>query len=174
MISNRSGHTLEPKPDVRRILIAAVVAPLSVFVILPPGLLYRWWADGPRFEPMSSLHTMAVLAAAFALPALFITLAIGVPLYLVALRRNIASIWLAAAAGFICPWTYYLGRYALIEAASPRYRAMTFPRYLLELTQTMVDAKFLLVPLSLFGMLVGIVFWFVAPRPIRTHTPGKL
>lgn len=154
------------KPDIRRIFIAAVVAPLSVFVILPFGLFYRWSADGPRFEPMNSLHWIVALSATLALPALFMTLTVGVPVYLVALRRNIASIWLPAATGFVCPWIYFLGRYALIEAASPPYHPMTSARFWLELTETMFDAKFLVIPLSVFGSLVGVVFWFVAPRPL--------
>lgn len=157
----------KPKPDIRRILIAAVVAPLSVFVILPFGLFYRWSADGLRFEPMNSLDWIVAFSATLALPALFMTLTVGVPVYLVALRRNIASIWLPAATGFVCPWIYFLGRYALIEAASPPYQPVTSAGFWLELTETMFDAKFLVIPLSVFGILVGVVFWFVAPRPLR-------
>lgn len=157
---------LKPKPDVSRIFIAAAVAPLSVFVIVPFGLFYRWSADGPRFEPMNSLHWIVSFATALSLPALFMTFIVGVPLYLVALRRNIASIWLTAAAGFVYPWIYFLGRYALIEAANPPYYPVTSATYWLELTETVLDAKFLIIPLSVFGILVGVVFWFLAPRPV--------
>jgi hypothetical protein len=155
------------KSDLRRIFAAAILAPLSIFVIVPFGLVYRWWADGPQFEPMNSLYWIVSLATTLALPASLMTLAVGVPMYLVALRRNIASIWLAAAIGFVCPWIYFLARYALIEAQSPPYHSMTSVNYWLELTETMFDAKFLVIPLSVFGILVGVVFWFVAPRPRR-------
>lgn len=158
---------MKPKPDIGRIFTAAVVAPLSIFAIVPFGLFYRWWADGPQFEAMNSLYWIVVLAATLALPASFMTLAVGVPVYLVALRRNIASIWLAVAIGFVCPWIYFLGRYALIEAQSPPYHSMTSVKYWLELTETMFDAKFLVIPLSVFGILVGVVFWFVASRRRR-------
>lgn len=165
---------MKPKPDILRILIAAVVAPLSIFVIVPFGLYYRWSADGPQFEPMNSLYWIVALAAALALPASFMTLTVGVPVYLIALRRNIASIWLTAAIGFVCPWIYFLARYAVIEAASPPYHPMTSVKYWLELTETMFDAKFLVIPLSAFGILVGVVFWFVAPRPLRRPLADNL
>ncbi|HEX5279471.1 MAG TPA: hypothetical protein VFW28_05295 [Micropepsaceae bacterium] len=148
------------------------MAPLSIFVIVPFGLLYRWWADGPQFELMNSLHWIVALAMALSLPALFMTLVAGVPLYVVALRRNIVSIWLAATIGFVCPWIYYLGRYALIEAQSPLYHSIMSIKYWLDLTETLFDAKFLVIPASAFGMFVGIVFWFVAPRPAREATGG--
>jgi hypothetical protein len=86
-------------------------------------------------------------------------------LYLVALRRNIASIWLTVAIGFVCPWIYFLGRYALIVAANPPYHPVT-SAYWLELIETIFDARFLVIPLSVFGILVGVVFWFLAPRPV--------
>lgn len=174
MISNRSAYTLKPKSDIRRIFIAAVVAPLSIFVIVPFGLFYRWSADGPRFEPMNSLHWIVALATTLSLPALLMTFMVGLPLYLMALRRNIVSIWLMAATGFVCPWIYFLGRYALIEAASPPYHPMTSVKYWLELTETMFDAKFLVIPLSAFGILVGAVFWFVARRPPRKPLADEL
>ena len=156
---------MNPKPDIRRIFVAAVVAPLSIFVIVPVGLLFEWAADGPRFDAMSSALAIGGVAAGASVPALLMTLIVGVPLYVVALRRNLASIWLAVATGFVCPWVYFLGRYALIEAASPLYHSMTFVKFWLGVAETVLDAKFLVIPLSLLGMLVGTVFWFLAPRP---------
>jgi len=164
MIRNRSNHKLKRKPDMRRIFIAAIVAPLSIFLIVPFGLFYRWSADGPRFEPLNSLYWIVGLATALSLPALIMTLLIGVPLYLAALRRDVASIWMTVAIGFVCPWIYFFGRYALVEAASPPYHPVTSANYWLELIETMFDAKFLVIPLSVFGMLVGVVFWFFAPH----------
>lgn len=167
------GSTLTPSgSDIRQIFIAGVVAPLSIFVIVPFGLLYRWSADGPRFELLNALHWIVGLAMALSLPALLMTLVAGVPLYLLALRRNIVSIWLTAVIGFVCPWIYYLGRYALIEAQSPLYHSMMSARYWLDVTETVFDAKFLVIPASAFGMFVGVVFWFVAPRP-TTEATGR-
>ncbi len=169
MILKVTGLQLKPKPHIGRIVTAAVVAPLPIFVIVPIGLFYRWTADGALFDFMNSLYWIGGLAAALALPALVMTLAVGVPVYLVALRRNIASIWLACAIGFICPWIYLLGRYALIEAASPPYQSVISARYWLEVSETVLDAKFLVIPLSLVGMIVGLLFWWIAPRPRRIH-----
>ena len=156
---------MKRKPDTGRIFTAAVAAPLSIFVIVPAGLFYRWLADGPQFSAMNSLYWIMGLAAAVAIPALVMTIVIGVPTYLVALRRNTASIWWAPATGFVCPWIYFLVRYAVIEAA---YRPVTSERYWLEVIETVLDAKFLVLPLSVVGMLVGVVFWLIAPRPRRS------
>ena len=131
-----------------RTFIAAVVSPLSILAIVP--------AFG--FLPGGSFVVAWKLALGLLFFAYPLTLFLGVPAYLLLSRFKLASIWAAAAVGFISACIVPL---VMLQRMSAINRRATFFN---ELT-FVVGLSRLIIPFALLGVLVGIAFWLIARVP---------
>jgi hypothetical protein len=132
--------------DKARIYAAAFLAPLSIFVVFPIGLVALGVVSG---EPVSLVSLAGAMngAAFLVMLAYAATLVLGLPAYFLLHRWHLDTIWSAIGIG-------YLAGLCVLLLFAIDSRALLFSSWLW------------LNPLSLLGPIVAFVFWWVAkPKP---------
>lgn len=114
-------------PGKTPIMVAAVLSPLTVFVIVPVFLLYGL-TDGPRFSFHDNARASLSLAMTLLPQVYFMMFVAGVPAAFLARRYNFTSVWLAAATGFVCPWIGFAILFVSLESRSSPLRVATLAK----------------------------------------------
>lgn len=156
-------------PGKTQIMVAAVLSPLAVFIIVPVTLI-SGLTDGPRYSFHDVAGSSFLLAMTLLPYAYLMMFLVGVPAALLARRHNLGSVWLAAAAGFLCPWIGFVILFASLESRSVPLRLGTLAKWEHDFYYTLFFSRSLLIPLSGLGFVIGAVFWFIASiRLTRTE-----
>lgn len=156
-------------PCKTRIIAAALVVPLAVFVIVP-SLIFGL-TDGPRYSFHDRAMSSLSLAVALLPQVYFMMFLIGVPAAFLARRFSLSSVWLAAATGFLCPWIGFAILFASLESRSFPLRLGSVARWSHDFYSTLVFSRSLLIPLSGLGFVIGTVFWAIAT--VRLNRPEE-
>ena len=152
-----------------RIIAAALLAPLAVFIIVPVFLVYGL-TEGPRFSSPDSLRASLSLAMTLLPYAYVMTFLAGVPAALLARRYNFTSVWWAAVTGFFSPWIGFAILFVSLESRSSPLRFATLAKWGHDFYDTLFFGRTLLIPLSGLGFVIGTVFWFITSiRLTRTE-----
>jgi hypothetical protein len=123
--------------------VAALVSPLAILGAAPLFAWLQFWrAHWSRFDAATLYFPdprkpseYILLIAIYALPAAWLMMVLGVPAFLVVLRRRAASWWMAAVAGALA------GSIVAVVLGAPTY-------------------TWLLLDGVVYGVVVGVAFWW--------------
>jgi hypothetical protein len=144
------------REDTLHILVAALVAPLSILVAVPVGAAVVALLSGAALEA-GGVVAFSGLLLVFAYPWMFL---IGVPSYLVLRRLNLASIWSAALVGFVAAEIVPVFL-LLVQALDLKSHGFAPEIAYGNLEAYRALSSVLVSPLMLLGPLVAIAFWLL-------------
>ena len=158
------------RDDLSRLFGAAIIAPLSLCITAPLGVLILDWMNGSWPELPNSLTQIlidlwsAIFLIGVTLLIAYVHMLLGVPAYLVLRKLNLASIWTVSVAGFLIGGLFFSWPLCQ-DLVSIRERIPEFERAYLTIRIPM-EFRLALV-FGALGASVAAIFWLLLHRGPR-------